>query len=58
MWCEYSTEEQTVDHVILHCPTPIHQPPHEAHDLAILDDKTIKWLINISPKIECDLAVD
>jgi len=44
--CECSTEEQTVDHVILH--SPIHRPPqgHGVRGLTILDDETIEWLLN------------
>ena len=35
--CECGAE-QTVDHVILHCP--IHRPPHGLHGLTVLDDET------------------
>jgi len=35
-------EEQTVDHVVLHCP--IHRSPHGVHE-------TIEWLLNICPEI-------
>ena len=42
--CECGAEEQTVDHVVLQCP--IHQPPHGAHGLMVLDDETIEWLLN------------
>jgi len=45
---ECSEEEQTVDHV-LQCP--IHRPPHGLHDLTVLDDETIKWLLNACPVI-------
>ena len=37
---ECDAEEQTVDHVVLHCQ--IHRPPHELHDLTVLDDETIQ----------------
>ena len=36
--CECGAEEQTVDHVVLHCP--IHRPPHGVHGLKVLDDET------------------
>ena len=35
--CECGAE-QTVDHVVLHCP--IHRPPHGLHGLTVLDDET------------------
>jgi len=41
---ECGAEEQTVEHVVLQCP--IHRPPHGLHGLTVLDDNTIKWLIN------------
>jgi len=47
--CECGAEEQSVDHVVLHCP--IHQPPHGLHGLAVLDNETIEWLLNTCPKI-------
>jgi len=47
--CECGAEEQTVDHVVLQCPT--HRPPHGLHDLTVLDDETIEWLLNICPEI-------
>ena len=43
--CECGADEQTVDHVVLHCP--IHQPHHGLHGLTVLDDETIEWLLNI-----------
>jgi len=46
---ECGGEEQTVDHVFLPCP--IHRPPHGLHGLTILDDETIKWLLNTCPEI-------
>jgi len=36
--------EQTVDHVVLHCP--IHRRPHGLHGLTVLDDETTEWLLN------------
>jgi len=36
--CECVAEEQTVDHVVLHCP--LHRPPHGLHGLTVLDDET------------------
>jgi len=42
--CECGAEEQTVAHVVLQCP--IHRPPHGLHDLTVLDDETIEWLLN------------
>jgi len=47
--CEYGAEEQTVDHVVLHCP--IHRPPYGAHGLTVLDDETTEWLLNTCPEI-------
>jgi len=47
--CECGAEEQTVDHVALHCP--IHRPPHGLHVLTVLDDETIEWLLNTCPEI-------
>ena len=47
--CECGTEEQTFDHVVLHCP--IHRPPHGLHDLTVLDDETTEWLLNTCPDI-------
>jgi len=39
-----SAEEQTIDNVVLQCP--ILQTPLGMHGLTVLDDKTIKWLLN------------
>jgi len=50
--CECEAEEQSVDHVVLHCP--IHRPPHGLHDLAVLDDETTEWLLNTCPDIQAD----
>jgi len=46
---ECGAKEQTVDHVVLHCP--IHRPPHGLHGLTVLDDEITEWLLNTSPKI-------
>jgi len=46
--CEWGAEEQTVDHVVLHCP--IHQPPDGLHGLTVLDDETIEWLLTPTPR--------
>jgi len=46
--CECGTEEQTVDHVVLHCP--IHRP-HGLHGLTVLDNETTEWLLNTCPEI-------
>ena len=45
---ECGAEEQTVDHVILHCP--VHRLPHGAHGLMILDDETVERLLNTCPQ--------
>ena len=45
----------TYDHVVLQCP--IHRPPHGLHDLTVLDDETIEWLLNNCPEIWCGQAV-
>jgi len=47
--CECCLEEQTFGHVVLKCP--IHRPPHGLHDLTVLDDETIEWLLNTCPEI-------
>jgi len=46
--CEHSTEEQTVNHVV---QCLIHQQPYWLHSLMVLDDKTIKWLLNTCPEM-------
>jgi len=38
------TEEQPVNHVVLHFP--VQRPTHGAQGLTVLDDETIKWLLN------------
>jgi len=47
--CECGAEEQSMDHVVLHCPS--HRPPHGLHGLTVLDDETIEWLLNTCPEI-------
>jgi len=47
--CGCSAEEQTVDYVVLQ--RPIDRPSHGLHGLAVLDDKTIGWLLNTCPEI-------
>jgi len=42
--CEYSAEEQSVDHVVLQCP--IHRPPHGLLGLMVLGDEAIERLLN------------
>jgi len=46
--CE-SGAEQAVGHVVLQCP--IRRPPHGLHDLTVLDDETVAWLLNTCPEI-------
>ena len=46
--CECGAEQQAVDHV-LQCP--IQRLPHGLHVLAVLDDETTEWLLNICPEI-------
>ena len=41
--------EQTVDHVVLHCP--IHRFPHGLHGLTVLNDGATEWLVNTCPDI-------
>jgi len=38
--CECDTEEQTVDHIVLHCL--LHRPPNGLHGLMVLADETIQ----------------
>jgi len=38
--CECGAEEQTVDHVVLQCPS--HRPHHGLYGLTVLDDETIE----------------
>jgi len=47
--CKCGTEKQTVDHAVLQCP--IHRPLHGLHDLTVLDDETIEWLLKTCPEI-------
>jgi len=53
--CECGTEEQAVDHVVLH--SLIHRPHHGMHGLTVLDDETTEWLLNTCPEIWCGQAV-
>ena len=46
--CACGAEEQTVDHVVLHCP--IHQLPQGAHGPMVLDNEAIEWLLNTAPR--------
>jgi len=52
--CECGTEEQAIDHVVLHCT--IHRPPHVVHGLTVLDDDTIKWLLNTRSQLALQSA--
>ena len=47
--CECGASEQTADHVLTACS--IHQAPHGARGLTILDDKTRCWLNNTTASI-------
>ena len=47
--CECCASEQTADHVLTACP--IHQAPHGARGLTVLDDKTRSWLNDITASI-------
>jgi len=47
--CECGAEEQTIDHVVLHCA--LHRLSCEAHGLTVLGDETIEWLLNLCPDI-------
>ena len=42
--CECGASEQTTDHVLTVCP--MHQAPHGAQGLTVLDDETRCWLNN------------
>jgi len=46
--CAYGAEEQTVDHVVLHCP--IHRLPPGVQGLTVLDNETIEWLLKTCPE--------
>jgi len=52
--CECGAEEQTVDNVVLECPT---HRPHGLPGLTVLDDGTIEWVLNTCPEIWCGHAV-
>jgi len=47
--CERGAEEQTVDHVVLHCPIRSHS--HGQHGLAVLDNETIDNCVTIGRDI-------
>ena len=47
--CECGDSEQTEDHVLVACP--MHQLPHGARGLTVLDDETRCWLNNIAANI-------
>ena len=47
--CECGASEQTADHVLTACP--IHQAPHGARGLTVLDNETRCWLNNITASI-------
>ena len=47
--CKCGASEQTADHVLTACP--IHQAPHGAQSLTVLDDKTRCWLNDITASI-------
>ena len=47
--CECGASEQTADHVLTVCP--IHQAPHGARGLTVLDDETRCWLNNTTASI-------
>ena len=47
--CECGASEQTADHVLIACP--IHQAPHGARGLTVLDDETRCWLNNTTASI-------
>ena len=47
--CDCSAAKQTADHVLTACP--IHQAPHGARGLTVLDDETRCWLNDITTSI-------
>jgi len=47
--CECGAEEQTIDHVVLEYL--IHRLLYGLHGLTVLDDETIKSLLNTCPEI-------
>ena len=49
VWPPLRPEEKAVDPVVLQCST--HWPPHGLHSLTVVDDETIKWLLNTCPEI-------
>jgi len=46
--CECGAEEQTVDHVVLHCQ--IHRPPHGAHGLVVWMKKQLIGFSTPAPR--------
>jgi len=53
--CECGADEQTVNHVF---SCPVHRLPHDGlHGLTVLDDETIKWLLNTCSEIQCGQEV-
>jgi len=54
--CEWAQKKKNVNYVVLQYS--IHRPPHGLHDLMVLDDETIEWLLNTFPEIYCGQAVD
>ena len=46
--CECGAEEQIVDHVVLQCV--VYRTPHGLYGLKVLDNETIKWLLNTLPR--------
>ena len=47
--CECGASEQTADHVLTACP--IHQGPHGARGLTVLNDETRCWLNNTTASL-------
>ena len=47
--CEWGASEQTADHAII--ASSIHQAPHGAQGLTVLNDKTQCWLNNTTASI-------
>jgi len=50
------TVEQAIYHNVLH--GSIHRPAYGGHELTVLNDETIEWLLNTCPEILCSLAAD
>jgi len=51
--CGRGAKEQTIDHVILHCPIR-QSSPWSAWPYGPVDE-TIEWLLNTCPEIQCGL---